>query len=250
MALDDFLARECAASGYSAIVRLYRWRRPTLSCGFHQAIDARVDLEGCRNEGVDVVRRPTGGRELLHENDLSFSITNFLDPKSGEVLSLAASNFIKACGIVGSALGLLGVQTRVANRRRKIVNSGLTPCAASPAQFELLSAGKKIVPMAQRVYQNSVLVHGSIPLVRQSIITGRLLKTADPEGLQRAIDESSCSLEDILGAKPQVSKLIQSFFETVRVSYRGEVDRLGLTDQELTRASIKAFKWSINLNQN
>ena len=74
MALDHFLSLQIRQSGMAGVLRLYRWERPTLSCGFHQRAERRIDFAGCQRFSVDVVRRPTGGRELLHDGDLSFSL--------------------------------------------------------------------------------------------------------------------------------------------------------------------------------
>ena len=249
MALDDFLAREGGACGYAAIIRLYRWQRPTLSCGFHQKVARRVNLEGCLAHGVDVVKRPTGGRELLHENDISFSVTNFINFVGGNGIRVTRANFDEVSSLIGMILDRLGIQTRIARGQRRKKVTDLSPCSASPSQFELIWENKKIVPMAQRVYQDAILVHGSIPIVRHTIKTARLLKTRDPDSLQQAIDKSICSLEEILGEKPDTSRLVEAFLEAAGFFFKGEVNCLGLSKQELARVSKEAFNWSIKLNQ-
>ena len=75
MALDEALLESHASSQSPPVLRVYTWRPPAISLGRFQSIESSVDLERCRALGVDVVRRPTGGRAILHtEEEVTFSI--------------------------------------------------------------------------------------------------------------------------------------------------------------------------------
>ena len=70
MALDHVLTQ----NGYEGnLLRLYRWNPRTISIGFHQS-PSIVDLNKCKSDGLDIVRRPTGGRAILHDNEVTYSL--------------------------------------------------------------------------------------------------------------------------------------------------------------------------------
>src|SRR5512137_1406754 len=74
MALDDALLHAVADGASPPILRLYRWRPATLTVGYAQSLDAGVDLEACRAAGVEVIRRPTGGRAVLHDREVTYAV--------------------------------------------------------------------------------------------------------------------------------------------------------------------------------
>src|SRR5687767_6811745 len=74
MATDEALLERARTSG-ECVMRLYEWARPTLSLGRNQAARGHYDLDRARALGVDFVRRPTGGRAVLHHRELTYSVT-------------------------------------------------------------------------------------------------------------------------------------------------------------------------------
>jgi lipoate-protein ligase A len=249
MAIDDLLAHQAGNSGAPIVFRLYSWSHPTLSCGFHQRVEQRVNLESCRLNKVDLVRRPTGGRELLHDGDLSFSITGHTNSNVPDKLE-TKDFFFKMGRIVIKGLEALGIKASLANGTRKMNKSSRQPCLAALSQYEVVSDGKKIVPMARRVYPGSVLIHGSMPLVKPKIPTARLLKIEDELLLQRQIDKSSTTLFQILGKEVEVERLKKSLFLSFKDIFKGSVGCYGILRRELTEATKKSFNWTIkNVNQ-
>jgi len=74
MATDRALLESCNAGETGAVLRLYGWARPTLTLGYAQKPDREIDRERCRNRGIPVVRRPTGGRAILHCHELTYAL--------------------------------------------------------------------------------------------------------------------------------------------------------------------------------
>src|SRR5690349_2496197 len=74
MAVDEALLEGVASGRSPATLRFYSWRPACLSLGYFQPFGI-VDVSGCRARGVDVVRRPTGGRAILHDRELTYSLT-------------------------------------------------------------------------------------------------------------------------------------------------------------------------------
>ena len=243
MALDNALAFYTGKQNSLVVLRLYSWIKPTLSCGFHQKVEKRVDFESCQRYGVDVVRRPTGGRELLHNGDLSFSVSSQLrdvDFRVGEI-------FFNVCHVITQSLKELGIKVLIKSGEKKGRNNRLMPCLASPSQYEILCNGKKIVPMAQRIFQHSVLVHGSIPLSDSKIPVARLLRVSDTEWLQRQIDESSTSLNRILNKDVDIRKLKMHLWQNFQNIYGGTIKNQPFSEGEVTKAKAMARRWECRM---
>lgn len=249
MALDNLLAIHAGKPGSPVVLHLYRWNEPTLSCGFHQRIEERIDFESCQRYGVDVVRRPTGGRELLHDGDLSFSVSSHLEREAfgGYAKFHAGEIFFKACRVITRALEALGIKALIKSGRKKVENTTLIPCLASPSQYEILCDGKKVVPIAQRVYQHSVLAHGSIPLDDSMIPIARLLRVSDAERLQRQIDKSSVSLNRLLNADIDIEQLKKCLWQSFQEVYGGKTKDQPLSEDEITEAMTMAGRWECRI---
>lgn len=162
MAVDEALAVSAKAED-APILRFFDWRPWAVSLGFHQD-PAEIDLARCQAEGVDVVRRPTGGRAILHAEELTYSV---VVPKGHPSYSAGIS---KTYRIISEALqrGLqkLGLPVSFAPARRHSPDFRArrkdVPCFASSARFEIQVDGKKLVGSAQRHYPSALLQHGSI----------------------------------------------------------------------------------------
>jgi lipoyl(octanoyl) transferase len=165
MATDHALLAGAAASG-EAVLRIYAWARPTLSFGMHER--ARVTPEALAAHGVDVVRRPTGGRALLHHREVTYSITA---PAAGIGLG---ESYRAINALLLAALRRLGVQAAEAERRARATAPDGTACFAEPNVGELVVDGRKLVGSAQRRDQGALLQHGSILLADDQGLIARL----------------------------------------------------------------------------
>jgi lipoate-protein ligase A len=164
MALDDVLTRACEDGGQPTL-RLYAWARPTLSLGRNQELSMAADLHACRRLGVDLVRRPTGGRAVLHENEVTYAVSV---PASEPLLALGARAALGRMA-EGIARGLegLGVEARrefPSGRGHRQTLPPDAPCFAAVAADELTVKGFKVAAAAQWRLRRALLQHGSIPL--------------------------------------------------------------------------------------
>lgn len=141
-----------------ATLRLYRWRGPWLSLGYPQRVPADR-LARCAQEGVRWVRRPTGGRAVLHGQDLTYALAA---PASWLPPSLEGSYRLVSEAIL-AALGQVGI--RAARAAGRSGRGGLAfDCFARPAPEEICIGRRKLVGSAQRRGGAAVLQHGSIRL--------------------------------------------------------------------------------------
>ena len=158
MALDEALMRRAARTG-DAVFRLYSWSVPTLSLGRNQRARGCYDLRVGDLLGIGFVRRPTGGRALLHHHEVTYSVTMPLVDAQG---SRPAYHFINSVLLDG--LSLLGVPAELASQTKSL-QPGPRPCFDVPAEHEIAVGGRKLVGSAQWRHGGALLQHGSI-LVR------------------------------------------------------------------------------------
>lgn len=157
MACDVALMARARRTGES-VFRVYAWARPTLSFGRHEAARRHYDAGVISAAGVDVVRRPTGGRALLHHREVTYSITGPVVP--GESLAGSVRRFNQ---LLLDALRALGVDAREAGKSHAMRPEGAA-CFAVPSAGELTLDGRKLVGSAQVRQDGALLQHGSILL--------------------------------------------------------------------------------------
>jgi lipoyl(octanoyl) transferase len=221
MALDEALMSRARRTGES-VLRVYGWSEPTLSLGRHQRARGIYLEEMLANRGIRVVRRPTGGRALLHHREVTYSVTA---PCSAEEPLLAAYGAINA--LLLKALVALGVPVRTATPATRAAGPTAAPCFAAPARGELTIDGRKLVGSAQWRDRGALLQHGSILLDDDQSSIPELMR--DPIAAP-----PPATLRDALGRAPVMAEVADALFDAVR----GVVDRAASPiepDDELMR---------------
>lgn len=166
MAVDAGLMARARETG-EATFRVYGWDRPTLSFGRHETARGRFDPLALEARGYGAVRRPTGGRVLLHDGEVTYSVT--APAVEGESLRTA---FDRINGLLADALRALGVSPTPATPAGRERRPGADACFAAPSAGELVVDGRKLVASAQRRESGALLQHGSILLEdRQGALT-------------------------------------------------------------------------------
>lgn len=159
MALDYYLAEGFGEVIDKPVLRFYGWNPWCLSLGIHQN-EKEVNADACRDMGIDIVRRPTGGRAVLHSEELTYSV--IVPP---EYMSLQEIyEFIHI--VFSSALQKLGVpavlEENQPDLREFYKKKHSSLCFASAARTEVKIGRKKLIGSAQHLFRNSILQHGSI----------------------------------------------------------------------------------------
>lgn len=194
MALDRAMLDAHEAGEVPATVRLYGWTRPTVSLGRFQP---ETDLDGasCETYGVDVCRRPTGGRGVLHDDEVTYSIVAGV--RDGLPRGTAAS-YRTLCAALVEAYRELGIDASLTARPRGVPAAGACYLHATAADLSLGAA--KLSGSAQVWSKDSCLQHGSFVVSRDSV------READVFGLdaigRRALAESTDTIEHALGRRP------------------------------------------------
>jgi lipoate-protein ligase A len=163
MALDESLARALAAGEGTPTLRLYRWKPWAISLGYNQS-EAELDAARCAGDGVDIVRRPTGGRAILHAEELTYSVVMAAGRRSVlQVYNEISTALVRGLALFGVDVALQKSQPDFAREYR---SSSSIPCFASSARYEIEWRSRKLVGSAQRRFSGPggdvVLQHGSI----------------------------------------------------------------------------------------
>jgi lipoate-protein ligase A len=194
MSADRYLLAR-AADRDNACLRLYSWDPPAVSLGRMQHPDAIVDMMALEKNGVGCVVRPTGGRAVLHWNDLTYS---FAFPAGSETLGSTIGEsytVISRCLIRGLELASIPCSSHdSASEYAATKRAQKLPCFLSPNRSEIMAAGKKLVGSAQKRTAGAVLQHGSIPLDGSfRRLPEFLLLPQEERTRQRALLEGRCS---------------------------------------------------------
>ncbi len=163
MALDESRARALAACEGTPSLRLFRWRPWAISLGYNQAAE-ELDAPRCAADGVDIVRRPTGGRAILHAEELTYSVVMPAGRKSIlQVYNEISTALVRGLALYGVDVALQKSQPDFAKEYR---SSSSIPCFSSSARYEIEWRGRKLVGSAQRRFSGPggdvVLQHGSL----------------------------------------------------------------------------------------
>lgn len=157
MAFDDALLQDADRTGRPTL-RLYRWSPPCLSFGRNEPARSRYDRAAIERRGLDVVRRPTGGRAVWHDAELTYAVAAPI-----ALFGSLAESYRAIHGRLAAALRALGVRAELAAPRRAAA-VGAGPCFASPVGGEVLVDGRKVIGSAQVRRGSAFLQHGSILL--------------------------------------------------------------------------------------
>jgi lipoate-protein ligase A len=206
MARDVALMRRAKETG-EIVFSIYEWARPTLSLGRNQRAKGCYNLESIRARGVDVVRRPTGGRALLHNREVTYSVTAPLADSEGLRESYDRINRILLEGLLS-----LGVGAAVAGGSSPALPPTDIPCFAEPSAGELISDNRKLVGSAQWRDSGALLQHGSILIEDdQSMIADFSIAPGESHGVP-----TPATLTGSLGYKPSVAEVAEAMFASVR----------------------------------
>lgn len=206
MALDHALAE--GVGDASAVLRLYSWAPHTISFGRNEPAAGRYDLEAARAGGLGFVRRPTGGRAVLHAHEVTYAVILPVRTLGG---ARAVYRRIH-CGIV-DGLRALGVPAELA-ADGVVLAPDAGPCFRAPAPGEVVAAGRKLVGSAQVRLGGALLQHGSVILGGDQ---GALVSLAGGD----ASGDTAASVEDELGRAVDPTEVREALSEGLRLALGG-----------------------------
>jgi lipoate-protein ligase A len=210
MATDEALLD--AARRGRASLRLYRWRPGCLSFGRNEPALERYDRARIEALGLDTVRRPTGGRAVWHEAEVTYAVA----APDGQFGTLA-DTYVAIHAMIAAALRSLGVPAELANRPSVRPPDRLFAgaCFASPAGGEVVVRGRKLVGSAQLRDGGAFLQHGSLLLEDGQDVVARVTRGAAPPS-------SATSLVAVLGRHVTFAEVAAAVTGAARRAWTGE----------------------------
>jgi lipoate-protein ligase A len=197
----------------SPILRIYQWNPYCISLGANQDFNS-INYQKVSSDGIDIVKRPTGGRAILHAEELTYSvvfpISNEYSPKKiYREINLALKNGLMNYNSTLDKIDLENNQPHFPSFYKK-EKSNL--CFAVSAMNELNFNGKKVVGSAQRKMGDVILQHGSILCGKfhKNIISYLNLASDKIEEIKNEIEHTTTELETILDEKSNYARLAQS----------------------------------------
>ncbi len=202
-------------------VRLYSWEKPSITLGVSEKPHETLDLGALEQAGAEWIRRPTGGRSVLHDGDITYScIFSAHSPGMGATL-METYRVISDCLMAG--LACAGIDcSRHDSPHDRVRPGGKTrlPCFLSPNRHEIMAGKRKLVGSAQKRTAGAVLQHGSIPVTGAFRNLPDFLRLSPQEReAQKSLLQEKCvcvrELRPELDEKKLRSCLIRGFCETL-----------------------------------
>jgi lipoate-protein ligase A len=217
MARDTALLARAARTG-ETVFTVYSWERPTLSFGRNQTAIGRYDVQKIQAAGMDVVRRPTGGRAIIHDREVTYSVTAPVEgaPPLREV-------YTRINRILLEGLARLGVSAELSVAQARAPAPNDRPCFETPTDGELVAGGRKLVGSAQWRDEQGLLQHGSI-LVDDD--QSSLSKFAANDVVNAEAIPVPATLANLLGRAPAAADVASAMFEAVRSLEDSEAEEL------------------------
>jgi lipoate-protein ligase A len=220
MAVDETLLRHAAAHEQPPTLRLYAWQPLALSLGYAQP-ESDADLPALAAHGWEVVRRLTGGRAILHGDELTYSVTLPGDHPLAQ--TDIVSSYREISRAIMRALERLGANAQADALTEKAPVT--TVCFETPSHYEITVGGRKLVGSAQARRHGGLLQHGTLPLygdIARICDALAFPDAASREQARRSVRARALTLSDALGTVPAWETVAQAFVE-------GFADGFGIT---------------------
>ena len=217
MALDEALLEWNSKGAFSPVIRFYGWNPPTLSIGYFQKVEKEINLEAVKNQGIGFVRRPTGGRGVLHEHELTYSV---IVPESHPMMpnTVAEAYRVISEGIL-KGFHQLGLEAYFAvpetiEERELLKSPHSAVCFDTPSWYELVVEGRKVAGSAQTRQKGVILQHGSILLDMDEDKLFSLFKYSNErvmERMKKSFKNKAVAINDLTSNRISMEQAKEAF---------------------------------------
>lgn len=258
MAIDEAIFTSCQQGKLSPTIRFYGWTPPAVSLGYFQKAENAIDFNACRRRGIDVVRRLSGGRAVLHDKELTYSL---ICPEGTPPFT---SNILETYKIISeclmSALKSLSLDVRWVTFRDKRrastrLNQKTVNCFSAPSWYEITVEGKKICGSAQKRGGGVVLQHGSILLEHDAEMIAEVLSSRKSKhALLTEICSTTTSINHHLSKKIDFYELqtlvLKSFEKHLGITaQKGELTKSeNILKDQLLKEKYQSSEWNLQRN--
>lgn len=167
MAIDEAVLTMHSQGKTPPTLRFYTWKPAALSIGYFQKAEKEIHFDKLREYGLDFVRRQTGGRAVLHDQELTYSVTISeqypgMPSQVNEAYRVISNGLLKGFQYLGFQAEMVSLASE--EEKEKYSSLGSSACFDSPSWYELVVEGKKVAGSAQTRQKGAILQHGSILL--------------------------------------------------------------------------------------
>ncbi len=234
MAIDSLLTGTSAEIN-APILRFYGWNPYCISIGYHQKANL-IDFTYLKEKGIDIVRRPTGGRAIFHANELTYSIScprSIIDHK--DLYYYFHKIFADALKSLHYRVNLKTDNNELGSLSHKADDF---ICFTKSAQTEVQFAEKKLIGSAQKLYPETILQHGSILIGKEHQWLTEFLNVSHSEkvNIENEIRNKTICLKEINPGQISQEKIIKSIVEQLELLRGISVNSRTLTDAEIESA--------------
>lgn len=239
MALDEALLDWNSEGKIPPVIRFYGWNPATLSIGYFQKVEREIDMEQVKAHGLGFVRRPTGGRGVLHEHELTYSVIISEEhpdmPKTvTEAYRVISEGILKGFHHLG--MDAYFAVPRTAEERDSLKNPRSAVCFDAPSWYELVVEGRKVAGSAQTRQKGVILQHGSILLDLDEDKLFSLFKYPSDrvkERMQKAFKSKAVAINEISKERITIEQAKEAFKRGFAEGLNIELEPYELSAEEL-----------------
>jgi len=269
MAIDEAIMIAHREGLVPPTIRFYQWSPPAVSLGYFQDLEKEINIDTCQGMGIDIIRRPTGGKAVLHDKELTYSF--IIREDHPLVNDSILETYKKISGGIIRGLSYLGIKAVLVPLREKL-NNALSSnenkseihhsdiksiCFSVPSQYEVQVEGKKIVGSAQVRKKEIVLQHGSllIELEKDKLFSVFNFPSAQIRERNK-IRFKATSLEEILKKKINFSELSEILSRGFEEEFEIKLTEGKLTEKEekiskdLLENKYSTYEWNYERKSN
>jgi lipoate-protein ligase A len=226
MAIDEAIFHETIKRQKPPTIRFYSSHPAAVTIGYFQDAKKELNIEQCRRERIDVARRITGGRAVLHLNEVTYALVAGESEKIFPADIQGAYKIISAC--IARGLRHLGIDAWLAEEGRCMKKEVINPCCfATPLKNELLAGGRKICGSAQARKRGGFLQHGLLPLTFDAQKTADIILTGGFSGRVEALKSTVTGISEELARRMEVREICATL-------KRGFMEELGIRMEQGT----------------
>jgi lipoyl(octanoyl) transferase len=210
MAVDEAISRAVAEGLAPPTLRFYAWEPPCISLGRHQSLKA-LDVDRCRELGIGIVRRPTGGRAILHTDEMTYSLV--APPDHPLLTGMVLESYLRLSAGLVAGLARLGIRAEPAPGASRPGPDVSAACFEVPSAYEIVADGRKLLGSAQSRRSRVVLQHGSLPLcgdLTRLIECLALPSPAEREALRRSLTQHAATVEQLTGRRVSYAEAVDA----------------------------------------
>lgn len=249
MAIDEAILDAHLSGLVMPTLRIYGWQPRAVSIGYGQKLSSTVESR-MKSRGYDVVRRPTGGRAVLHEFELTYSFVGSAggaEDFGGALSDSVIGAYKQICQGLILAFKELGVNLELGESSSNYKNA--QDCFLATTSADLHYQGKKMIGSAQLRRKSAVLQHGSILLNQPQDLMNVLLKEGESaSGSSKSEIQRHANLFEILGEEvsiPRLQEVMKTGFERA-FSNEYDIDSLTVNEIELARQYRLRYQTACN----